>query len=253
MMKPRSKRLGQCFLEDHRVLHREVGYAAVQGKTVLEIGAGDGRLTRQLAKKAKHVTAIEIDEQMLPHLLPLLEEFDNLEILHADFLDVDFEGKKFDVIISNVPYQISSPLTFKIAAMHFGHAVLCFQKEFAERMLAQPDDNNRSRLSVMSQLHFEVQELEEVPRSAFRPMPKVDSLIVKLVRTNFTATPEQAEFINKLFQHKNRTVRKALRDAYGKDAKLPKTEFDERRVFSLANDEILELGKHVLHSLSGKS
>jgi 16S rRNA (adenine1518-N6/adenine1519-N6)-dimethyltransferase len=208
----------------------------------LEIGPGDGRLTKLLANKAAHITAVEKDERMLEHLLPLLEEYNNIEIIHADFLDLDFEGKKFDAVVSNVPYVISSPLLFKLATMSFARAVLCFQKEFAERMLTEPGDKKRSRLSVMAQLHFDVKKLESVPRTAFRPKPKVDSMIVELKRKSFTASEFQSDFINKLFQHKARTVKKALHDAYRLSAS---TKYDERRVFSLTNQEILQLAGSV--------
>ncbi|VVC03455.1 putative ribosomal RNA small subunit methyltransferase A [Candidatus Burarchaeum australiense] len=239
----RSKRLGQCFLSDYRVINREIEYACPDGKSVLEIGAGDGRLTTLLAERARHVTAVEKDARMLERLLPLLEGHANLEIIHADFLDLEFTGKHFDVVFSNVPYVISSPLLFKLAEMSFDRAVLCLQKEFVDRMLSQPGDKKRSRLSVMSQLHFDVWALERVPRTAFKPKPKVDSAIIELHRKKFTATASQSDFINKLFQHKSRTVRRALRDAYDSKAASIKTEFDERRVFSLTNEEILELAR----------
>src|SRR3989338_6092440 len=161
-MRPRAKRFGQCFLSDHRILNREVAYAGPDGKLVLEIGAGDGRLTRLLAQRARQMLAVEIDERMLPQLLGLPEKFVNLEILHADFLDLDFTGKRFEVIASNVPYSISSPLLFKLATMEFDRAILCLQKEFVDRMRAKPGDRDRSRLSVMSQLHFEIELLESV-------------------------------------------------------------------------------------------
>jgi len=244
-MERRAKKLGQCFLSDHRVIDREIDYAAPEGKTVLEIGAGDGRLTMRLAEKAKHVLAVEKDDRMLEFLLPLVERYHNLEILHGDFLELDFSDRRFDVIFSNVPYVISSPLLFKLVAIRFDRAVLCFQKEFVERLLAKPGDKSRSRLSVMSQLHFDIWGLERVPRTAFRPKPKVDSTIIELHRRDFRTTEFQSDFINKLFQHKVRTVRRALRDAYGWKAAALKTKFDERRVFSLTNEEVLKLAKEL--------
>ncbi|MDO8339205.1 MAG: 16S rRNA (adenine(1518)-N(6)/adenine(1519)-N(6))-dimethyltransferase RsmA [Candidatus Burarchaeum sp.] len=244
-MERRAKKLGQCFLSDYRVIDREIDYAAPEGKTILEIGAGDGRLTMRLAEKAKHVIAVEKDDRMLEFLLPLVTQYRNLEILHGDFLELDFSDKRFDVIFSNVPYVISSPLLFKLATMRFDRAVLCLQKEFVDRMLAKPGDKKRSRLSVMSQLHFDVWGLESVPRTAFKPRPKVDSTIIELHRRDFRATEFQSEFINKLFQHKVRTVRRALRDAYGRQVSELKTNLDERRVFSLTNEEVLKLAKEL--------
>jgi len=224
-------------------LNREVDYAGPDGKRVLEIGAGDGRLTRLLADRALHVVAVEKDARMLGFLLPLLKIYKNLEIIHSDFLDIDLANRRFDIVISNVPYSVSSPILFKLASMRFERAVLCFQKEFAERMLSEPGEKKRSRLSVMSQLHFNIKKLESVPRAAFTPKPKVDSTIVELVRRQFTATPAQSEFINRLFQHKGRTVRKAIHDGYGR---VLRTRFDDRRVFSLSNGEILELAGYFL-------
>ncbi|MFH1285117.1 MAG: 16S rRNA (adenine(1518)-N(6)/adenine(1519)-N(6))-dimethyltransferase RsmA, partial [Candidatus Micrarchaeota archaeon] len=207
-----KKSLGQCFMLDERVLDREVKHAQVEGKRVLEVGAGIGNLTSKLAEKAKHVTAVEKDERLIPVLEKNLGEFDNVEIVCEDILD--YEIKNIERIVSNVPYVISSPLVFKLTDVDFELAILCLQKEFARRMAAQPDSIDYSRLSVMTQLFFKPRIIEYVPKNAFYPQPEVESAVVKLKKLK---TQKPDAFLTKvvlaLFQHKNKTVRNALVDS----------------------------------------
>ncbi len=242
------KKLSQTFLVDERVLAREVEYARVNGKEVLEIGAGTGNLTERLALGgARRVIAVEKDARLIEALGERLRAHPNVVVVHADFLDYEIE--KTDVIVSNVPYSISSPLTFKLVDIGFERAVLCFQKEFAKRMVARPDTSNYSRLSVMSQLCFDARILETVPRGAFYPIPKVDSAIVELTKTGRTLAEFQKKFITALFTHKNKTVRNALIDSskfLGKNKKQTReiagrASAKERRVFTLSKEEILGL------------
>ena len=246
-IRPR-KRLSQTFLIDERVLAREVEHARVRGKEVLEIGAGTGNLTERLALSgARGVIAIEKDARLIGTLKERLRAHPNVVIVHADFLEYEIE--KTDVIISNVPYSISSPLTFKLTGIEFERAILCYQKEFAERMVARPGTSDYSRLSVMAQLCFDVRLLEVVPRGAFHPIPKVDSAIVELKKTGRALTEFQKKFITALFTHKNKTVRNALIDSAkfldigkGEARELgERISLKERRVFTLSKEEILKI------------
>ena len=242
-----SKRLSQSFLSDERILNREVEHAAPYGKTVLEIGPGFGFLTRMLAAAgAKKVIAVEKDARLIPILEGELSNFKCIEIVNEDFLDGNF---KADIIVSNVPYAISSPLLFKIAEMKFERAVLCLQKEFVERMLAKPGTREYSRLSVTSQAAFKMKLIEKVPRSAFSPQPQVDSAIVELIPTGEKLSPKAAKLILHLFQHRKKTLRAALADAaeelgMAKDearAAADRSGIPGRRVFTLTKDEIVTL------------
>ena len=240
-----KKRLSQSFLVDERVIKNEVEYAEVDEKEVLEIGAGVGFLTRALAERAKRVVAIEKDARLSEILRSSLPK--SVEVVEADFLKYDVE--KTQVIVSNVPYSISSPLTFKIAGMDFERGVLCYQEEFARRMVAKPGTKEYSRLSVMSQLSFELKFLQRVPKNCFLPTPKVNSAIVMIKPKREKLDKISKELINLLFQHKNKTVRSSLLCS-SRNMKINKREltqlmeklpFKERRVFSLAQKEILEL------------
>lgn len=246
MKAPRSERkksLGQCFLEDRNILKLEAELAKVEGRTVLEIGAGDGRLTEAiLAKKPKKVFAVELDSGFATLLR---EKFAGkpVEIIEADVMEAELPG--FEIALGNIPYYISSGIIFKLAPMHFEHAVLMVQKEFAEKMAARPGDSNYGRLSVTSQLCFTVKYERMVPRHLFRPMPKVDSAIIILTPTGRTLTQLEENTVRWLFQHKNRTVRNALASSkMFEDAELAKLgAFLKRRPRTLSGEECLEIAR----------
>jgi 16S rRNA (adenine1518-N6/adenine1519-N6)-dimethyltransferase len=243
-LKPR-KRLSQSFLVDERVIEKEVEYAGVEGKETLEIGAGVGFLTRALAEKAKRVVAIEKDAHLVKILRSSLPA--NVEVVEADFLK--YNVKKTQVIVSNLPYSISSPLTFKLAEMEFEKAVLCYQEEFARRMLAKPGSDEYSRLSVMSQLSFELKFLQRVPRNCFFPVPKVNSAILAIKPRKEKPDEISTELINLLFQHRNKTLRSSLLSSsrnlgIGKKELVQIAEripLKQRRVVTLTQREILEV------------
>jgi 16S rRNA (adenine1518-N6/adenine1519-N6)-dimethyltransferase len=242
-IKPKKK-LSQSFLIDERVIEKEVEYADVEGKDVLEVGAGVGFLTKKLSEKARKVVAVEKDARLVKILRNSLPA---VEVVEADFLKYD--AGKTQVIVSNVPYSISSPLTFKIAEIEFEHAVLCYQEEFARRMLAKPGTKDYSRLSVMSQLSFDIKFLQRVPRNCFLPVPKVNSALVALIPRKEKVDDVSKELINLIFQHRNKTLRSSLLSS-SRNLRVSKKElmqlaeripFKERRVVSLTQKEILDV------------
>lgn len=206
-----KKHLGQNFLRDKNILAKEARLIKPDGRVVLEIGAGDGRLTEQLLLAgAKLVIAVEKDPGMA-EILAQRFAGKPVRVLNADFLELDEATTgKVDKIAGNIPYYISSPIIFKLREFGFASAVLMVQDEFAKRMVAKPGSDEYGRLSVTSSLFYEVRYVQKVPRSLFIPVPKVDSAIIMLRKKDAKPDAHLERVILALFQHKNRTVRNAL-------------------------------------------
>lgn len=243
-----SKRLGQHFLLDGRIAERHVAYADIgEGETVLEIGPGLGVLTELLCQRAKKVVAIEKDRRLCGYLLDKLDN-GRLDIINGDALTTELP--EFDRSVSNLPYQISSPITFRLLDSRFKMAVLMYQKEFAERMIAGVGDDGYSRLSVTIYYRADCELLEHVPKEVFYPRPEVDSAIVSLRPRPppFRVRDEKAfaDVVNVLFSHRRKTVENALYPLLSrKDAKGEVFPFRKRRVEELSPEEIGELSDRV--------
>jgi 16S rRNA (adenine1518-N6/adenine1519-N6)-dimethyltransferase len=227
-----SKRAGQHHVIDSGLLERIVGYADVSKKDeVLEIGAGIGNLTKLLAERARKVIAVERDGRFIKILHERLRGHPNTKIVHGDVLQVELP--RFDKVVANLPYGISSDVTFKLLNHDFELAVLMYQWEFAERLVARPGSNDYGRLTVNVYYRAEVELLEKVLPSAFLPPPKVFSAVVRLRprEAPFKVTDERTFFdvVRVLFQHRRQKVRNALYHSFDQvfpDMKLQK---DQRR------------------------
>ena len=204
-----DRRKGQNYLIDPNILHKIVDHADLSpDDIVLEIGAGIGTLTIPLAEHAKKVIAVEQDQKIASILEKRLEELNisNVEVLVADAVKTDFP--EFNKVVSNLPYKISSPITFKLLEYDFNFAVLMYQLEFAERMVAKPGDSNYSRLSLM--LHFcaDIEMLFEVSKHAFFPNPKISSAVIRLIPNKKAEIDEFFVKVSRaLFQHKKKKVK----------------------------------------------
>jgi len=241
-IKPKEK-LGQVFLIDERVLKREVEYAELSSKdVVLEIGSGFGSLTKFLVEKAKKVYAIERDSTLI-EVLKSYVIAKNLEIIQGDALRITFP--EFNKCVSNLPYVISSPITFKLLKHDFEKAILTYQKEFAERLIAKPGEKNYSRISVACHYYASVRILEILPPRVFYPKPKVASAIVEIVKKEKPFNVDEERYfalVRDLFSHKKKTVRKALLSSKRIElAKSLPSNILEKRVFKLAPEEIAEM------------
>lgn len=244
-----KKFLSQVFLNDARVVEEIASAVPLEGKTVLEIGAGTGVLTKALARKAGRVVAIEVDESLKLELEENLRSIKNVELVFEDALEFDFVG--FKTIFGNLPHHISSPLLFKILESGFEEAVLCFQKEFGERVVAQPGSREWSRLSVMTQAACEPKLLFLIPRRAFKPVPKTDSIVVYL-RKKVKPIALNAILVNALFQHKNQSVKNALLHStrFLKKTRGEVKEFIE--ALELSDKKVRELRLEELQKISRK-
>ncbi len=234
----RRRRLGQHFMIDERILQREVEYAELgKSDTVLEIGPGTGNLTKHLVEKAKKVYAIEKDGALARIIEDLYPE---VEVIEGDALEV--EWPKFDKMVSNIPYKISSPLTFRLLEHDFELAILTYQEEFAERLVAYAGEMAYSRLSVMAYYRAEMEILEKIPRNAFKPQPRVNSAMVRIVPRKeppFHVKDERLfeDVVRTLFSARRKTVRSALKPKYG----IVETEYGSMRVEDLTPEEIGEI------------
>ncbi|UCD13267.1 MAG: ribosomal RNA small subunit methyltransferase A [Thermoplasmatales archaeon] len=238
-----KKKIGQNFLIDQQVAEREVQYVNPDKEdVVLEIGPGKGVLTIPLAEKVKKVIAVEIDSQLVKKLKTTLP--DNVTLINADVLKIDFNTLPiFNKIVSNLPFQISSPITFKLLAYPFSKAILIYQKDFAERMVAISGSKQYSRLSVGIYYKTHCRILEIVPKEFFYPVPKVDSCIVELIpreKPPFDVTNEQFFFdmTKKLFSLRRKKIKNILKDVYGKLENHP---YIDKRVEELTPQQIGEL------------
>lgn len=201
------KRFGQNFLQDKRIIHDIVHAVRPQeNDIVIEIGPGLAAITEPLARKLNQLHVCEIDRDIINYLKK--QEFASKLIIHeGDVLQFDFrsiKGKK--KIVGNLPYNISTPLLFRLSEladevvdMHF-----MLQKEVVERMIAQPKTNDYGRLSVMLQYFFDMEMLIDVPPESFHPAPKVDSAIVRMI-----PQPNRIGLAND-FQHFGDLVRAAF-------------------------------------------
>lgn len=230
-------RLGQHFLIDERVAERQVKYANLNSDDiVLEIGAGSGILTKKIARFA-NVIAIEIDEKFIENL----KKIPNVTVINSDVMGIDFNELEFNKVISNLPYQISSPITFKLLEKKFELGILMYQKEFAERLVAKAGNKNYSRLSVMAYYKADWKILEEVPPHAFRPVPKIASCIVSVKPIGRRFDVDEKAFalvVGSLFKHRRKKIKNALKLEGLVDVEMP---FGDMRVERLKPEEIAYL------------
>ncbi|MDD5472766.1 MAG: 16S rRNA (adenine(1518)-N(6)/adenine(1519)-N(6))-dimethyltransferase RsmA [Candidatus Methanoperedens sp.] len=205
----------QHFLIDERVLDRIIEHGKLNKQdTVLEIGAGYGNLTAKLARKAGKVIAVEVDAQ----LAASLDRWKNVDVIIADALIIEFP--RFNKVISNLPYSISSPVTFKLLQCKFDFGILMYQHEFAKRMVALPNSEDYGRLSVTVQYYADVEILEVVPRTAFSTPPEVSSAITRLVPRPAPYDVKDVDFFMKFISAAFSQRRKKLRNAIINNASL---------------------------------
>ena len=223
------KRFGQHFLRDAQVVDRLVRSIGPRpDDRLLEIGPGEGVLTRPLLSSGAHLTAVELDRDLASTLFDRLGQPPNLKIVQADILTVDLSamaGAQKLRVVGKLPYNISTPILFHlfehlpvIVDMHF-----MLQKEVIDRLVAEPGSGDYGRLSVMAGFFCEMEWLFDVPPGAFRPPPKVMSAIVRL-RPKRLGEAERAllpaleQVVRHAFGQRRKTLRNSLRPVFDEKA-----------------------------------
>jgi 16S rRNA (adenine1518-N6/adenine1519-N6)-dimethyltransferase len=222
---PKKPKLGQNFLRDQTAIQRiAASIGDLTGQTVVEIGPGQGAITRALAERAGHVIAIELDRELAPRLR---EQFpvERVTVVEQDVLQFDFAeasaaaGQRL-AVLGNLPYYITSPILLKMAAAHaaLDRAVLMVQREVADRIVAAPGSRDYGLLSVTVQMYGPPVSLFTLPPGAFSPPPDVHSTVFR-----WRFAPRFAElgveegaffrFVRQAFAQKRKTLANNLRAA----------------------------------------
>ena len=236
----------QHFLVDADAVALIADTVPVSDRKVLEIGPGGGVLTDALLQRGALVRAVELDETLIPNLNRRFSEqikSGQLEIIRGDASKVPLP--EFELVVANLPYSISSKITFRLLEIGFESAVLMYQLEFGKRMIAPPGNSEYGRLSVMAQTYAEVEMVLELPPEAFSPPPEVWSIVVKI-------TPHEppipscdrkvhATLVRELFSHRRKTIRNGLRGMRSIYGEQPVT-----NLIATLPDELLEMRPEML-------
>lgn len=252
-----KKSLGQNFLIDKNFVDKIIDIADIENENVLEIGPGIGTITYEMAKTAKKVLAVEIDENLIPILKQNLEEFSNVKVINQDILKVDlkklieeeFNNQSFKVV-SNLPYYITTPIIELLITSNFPckDMTIMVQKEVAQRMVASANDKDYSSLSVFVKFYSDGKILVNLPKTVFMPQPKIDSSILNLKLRIYDEKVNQKKLFNLVragFNKRRKTILNSLSDVASKeDLKIAfeKTGLRENlRAENLSLDDFIKL------------
>ncbi len=228
----KRRRLGQHRLRDQETLARIVKAAQVTSDdTVFEIGTGLGDLTELLCRSAGRVISAEIDEGLILTAERRLKKYRNLELILGDAFSTE---RRFDILVSNIPYSKSRRFVEWLAERKFKHAVVTVQREFADKVLAEPMSRNYRSVSVLAQGLFQVQRLFDVGSDVFEPPPKVSSTVLIFKPRGVEAVNRRTvSSLKTLFSFRGRRLSSAVKTVVRND------EVRLRRVKEIYGDALL--------------
>lgn len=238
-----KKRFGQNFLIDENILNKINNLIPSEGLNILEIGPGDGKLTDKIIlKKPKKLTLVEIDKDLILELSKKYSNDKNIKLINADILKI-YLNNRYQLVISNLPYNISSQILVKLSLLKTvpDVLILMFQKEFAMRMM----DNKLNSINSLVKCFYNIKQNFHVSKNCFRPIPKVDSTVLtfKKINESLIKRKEIEDFIlfkRKLFSQKRKSLKKILKNYYLED------EFNlGLRVESLTLNELIKIFRAV--------
>ena len=248
------KRFGQHFLEAAWADKLVEAIAPSADDDVLEIGPGPGALTLRLAPRVRRLTAVELDRDMVAALQPRVPP--NVTLVAADFLEFPFDSLRSlragVRVVGNLPYNVSSPILFKLlreyrAGAGIADATLMVQREVAERIEASPGTRDYGVLAILVQRHADVRRVLTLPPGAFRPVPQVHSAVVRL-EFRKPAEPVRDEqvfdqMVRSIFTQRRKTLANALRSYAETRDKDARTVLAAAGVDDSRRPETLSLGE----------
>ncbi len=224
-----KKSFGQNFLTDQNYINKITSALNPQeNETIIEIGAGRGALTEKLLESGVNVVAIELERQMITVLRERFGSFENFQLIEQDALKTNFIellnpksqilNPKSAKLVANLPYNISTAILQRIIEQRevFSEMILMFQREVVERITAEIGNSERGFLSVLVQNYLDAEMLFEVPPSAFRPSPRVNSAVVRLMpkaKNNVQNEKLFREIVSAAFMQKRKTIFNNLKNA----------------------------------------
>jgi 16S rRNA (adenine1518-N6/adenine1519-N6)-dimethyltransferase len=250
------KKLGQNFLADKHIASKVVAAAELtRADAVLEPGAGYGTLTRLLEGQAGQVLAVEKDQRLVEYLRKEFEKSPTVSVIEGDVLRIPLPP--FNKVVGTPPYVLSSKLILFLTKKKFEVASLVLQKEFGERLLATAGTADYGRLSITAQRSLSIRPIMNIPATAFRPRPKVDSILLRMSPNDRNGAVDEElfeELVRGLFNQRRRVVRSSfqhyLSKKFGRDKArkiLDSIALPEKRVYQLTIDDLTGL----CHQLSG--
>ena len=231
----RRKHLGQHFLNSNSIAQSIVSEANITKiDIVFEIGTGLGILTPLLCQNAHKVISIDVDEKLVNEAKSKFSSLDNLILKFGD----GFKTKDiFSIFVSNLPYSKSKDAIEWLAQISFSHGVIMVQKEFADKLLAK-SSKKRKAVSIIATHAFEITPISNVGKNNFSPPPKVDSVILKIVKKN-NVSKELIQIINEIFSYRRKTVKNILKQ-FNKETVM------DKRIDDLSGVEIINLANQIL-------
>lgn len=217
-----KKSLGQNFLIDNNIKRKIIESASIDsGSIILEVGPGNGSLTKELVKLGVPVISFEIDERLKDDLEKI--DASNLSLFFGDFLKVDLSSvlEKYNYtkihLIANLPYYITTPIINKVMSeSSIDEMIVMVQKEVGDRFKAKPNSKDYNSLSVSLQYYFDIEKVTLVSKNCFVPKPNVDSIVVKFTRKKDLIHVRDEEmffkFVRDCFKQKRKNLRNNLKD-----------------------------------------
>jgi len=221
-----KKKFGQNFLIDNNVINNIIGSIQIEDESlIIEIGPGSGNLTKELQKTGAKIIAYEIDLETKEYLDKL--ENEKTKIIYEDFLNRDIKQDVNEMeyqelhVIANLPYYITTPIIEKIIKSNINPKtmILMVQKEVADRLSAKPKTKDYGFITVYLNYYFNIKKLFNVSKTAFKPIPKVDSAVLKFEKQNEYKINDEEKFISLIkdaFKHKRKNLNNNL-TAYNKE------------------------------------